>query len=165
MPSIGRDTVIDSWFTLVESGAGKDAWVMATTEQFIKDVNAPDVVCQRTEVSTALFGTRRDFLMVSNRRLQEYAMYIGARDYGQDLDISWFLTLSPGFLKRTVSKYATGNPQALSMAINIFDQQDLSAYTTMAHHSLQKTLKTLMEELKQDYSTINTRSKGFLSVW
>jgi hypothetical protein len=81
------------------------------------------------------------------------------------LDVSWFLTLSPGFLKRQISKYATGNPQALSMAINLFDQQDLRAFTTIAHHSLQDALKTLMEDLKQDYSTVNTKSKGFLEVW
>jgi hypothetical protein len=165
MPSIKSDRVIDSWATVVKSGAGKDGWVMRTTEQNIKDANPPHVECQRTDVSTGIFGAKRDFLMVTHGGLREYALYIGARDFGRDLDVSWFLTLSPGFLKRQISKYATGNPQALSMAVNLFDQQDLRAFTTIAHHSLQDALKMLLEDLKQDYSTINRKSKGFLEVW
>jgi hypothetical protein len=27
-------------------------------------------------------------------------MYIGARDYGTNLDVQWFLTCEPGFLKK-----------------------------------------------------------------
>src|SRR6266849_2302847 len=128
MPSISRDKVIDSWATLVENGAGKEAWVMETTEQYIKEANPPYVDTLRTAVNEGMFGNKRDFLVVTHRALREYAMYISERDFGKDLDVAWFLTLSPGVLKRAVSKYATGNPQALSMNIGVFDQQDLRAY-------------------------------------
>jgi hypothetical protein len=166
MATLSREKVIDQWFALVERGAGKDQWVMDKTEQAIKEVAAPGVSCRREVVSSGLFGEKRDFLMVTHQKLREYALFIGARDYGRDLDVSWFLTVNPGFLKRAISKrLAMGDPNALSMNIDVFAQQDLSAYKQVAHHSLQDTLKTLMEELKQDYSTIDRKSKGFLSVW
>ena len=52
-----------------------------------------------------------------------------------------------------------------SMNLDVFAQQDLGAYKTAAHHCLQDTIKLLMDDLKQDYTTIDRKSKGFLSVW
>jgi hypothetical protein len=164
--TLSRDKVVDQWSTLVQQGAGKDQWVIDKTEQAIKEVAPPGVSCRREVVSFGLFGEKRDFLMVTHQRLREYAMFINARDYGRDLDVSWFLTVNPGFLKRSMSKrLAMGDPNALSMNLDVFAQQDLTAYITVTHHCLQDTLKSLMDDLKQDYSTINRKSKGFLSVW
>jgi hypothetical protein len=65
-----------------------------------------------------------------------------------------------------VSKYATGNPHVLSQNIDIFKQQDLQAFITVAHQSLKRVLDMLLEELKLDPSGLrSSKSKGFLSVW
>jgi hypothetical protein len=166
MATLSREKVVDKWFALVERGAGKDQWVIDKTEQFIKEVAAPGVSCRRDVVSSGLFGEKREFLIVTHNRLREYAMFIGARDYGRELDVSWFLTVNPGFLKRAVSKrLAFGDPNALSMNIDVFAQQDLSAYTQVAHHCLQQVIQQLMDELKLDYSSIDRKSKGFLAIW
>src|SRR5215211_3632453 len=117
MATISRDKVVENWNTIVKAAAGKDTWVIDTIERSLKDVNAPNVTIQRTQVSAGMFSTKRDFLEVTHGGLREYAMYMYARDFGRDLDVGWYLTLSPGFLKRTISKYSSGNPQALSMAI------------------------------------------------
>ncbi len=97
--------------------------------------------------------------------LRDYKLYIGARDYGTSLDVSWYLTIQPSALKRTLSKYTTGNPQALSMQVDFFSQQDLSAYTSYAHHCVTETVQKLMKELEQDPTGLNTKSKGFLELW
>jgi hypothetical protein len=166
MATLRREKIVDQWFVLVEGAAGKGQWVMDKTEQAIKEYAAPGVECQRELVSTGTFSEKREFLMVAHKKLREYAMFIGARDYGRDLDVSWFLTVYPGFLKRAISKRLTqGDPNALSTNIDVFAQQDLAAYKQTTHNCLQKTLETLMDDLKQDYSTIDRRSKGFLSVW
>jgi hypothetical protein len=102
---------------------------------------------------------------VNHQALRDYHLFIIARNFGKDLDVSWFLTVAPSFLKRTVSKYAMGNPNAISMSLDVFDQQELSAFSTVTHHCLLKSVKALMEELEQDFSTLNTKSKGFLEVW
>ena len=69
-------------------------------------------------------------------------------------------------MKRALSKYTTGNPQALSMQVDFFSQQDfLSAYTSYAHHCVTDAVRELMKELEQDPTGLNTKSKGFLELW
>src|SRR5215211_5229026 len=163
MATLSREKVIDQWFALVERGAGRDKWVMDKTQEAIKEFAAPGVSIRREAVSSGLFGESRQFLIVTHQKLKEYAMFINARNFGRDLDVSWFMTVNPGFLKRAISKRLTmGDPNALSTNIDVFAQQDLSAYEQAAHHCLQDILKTLMEsELNQDYATIDRKSKGF----
>jgi hypothetical protein len=167
MATLSREKVIDQWSALVERGAGKDKWVIDKTEALIKQFNAPGVSWKREAVSAGVFSNKRDFLIVTHQRLKEYAMFISARDFGRDLDVSWYLTVNPGSFKRAISKrLAYGDPNALSTNLDVFAKQDLSAYTSAVHHCLQDVLKTLMEsELNQDYATIDRKSKGFLSVW
>ena len=166
MATLSREKVTDSWFGLVQGGAGRDQWVIDKTEDAIKTANLPGVTCKRETVSAGLFGEKRDFLVVTHQKLKEYAMFINARNFGQDLDVSWYLTVNPGSLKRAISKRLTrGDPNALSMNIDLFAQQDLNAYKQVCHNYLQQVIQTLMGDLKQDYSTIDRKSKGFLSVW
>jgi hypothetical protein len=167
MATLSREKVIDQWSALVERGAGKDQWVIDKTESAIKEFAAPGVSCRREVVSSGMFGEKREFLIVTHQKLKEYAMFISARDFGRDLDVSWYMTVNPGSFKRAISKkLAQGDPNALSMNLDVFAQQDLGAYKTAVHHCVQDIIKTLMEtELKQDYSTVDRKSKGFLSVW
>jgi hypothetical protein len=61
-----------------------------------------------------------------------------------------------------VSKYAAGNANAMSMNLDVFDQQDLNAWGSVVHHAFLRAIKELMEELKQDITGMNVRSKGYL---
>lgn len=67
--------------------------------------------------------------MVTNEALKDYRMYTGARDYGNNLDVSWYLTCEPGFLKKTFSSILTqgATDKAFSFNLDIFQQQDLNA--------------------------------------
>ena len=71
MPSIKSDKVVDTWATMVERGAGRDNWIIQKTEEFIKEANPPNVVFERTEVSTGIFGAKRDFLQVVHKGLRD----------------------------------------------------------------------------------------------
>ena len=138
---------------------------MDIVESNLKDARMPGFFAQKRDVSSGLFSTKRNFLVVGHNNLKDYHMYIGARDFGAHLDVSWYVTIEPGFLKRSVSKYTMGNPQALSMQVDFFSQQDLSAFVGVAHHCVTDAVKMLMEELKQDPTGLNTKSKGFLELW
>jgi hypothetical protein len=59
----------------------------------------------------------------------------------------------------------TGNPHAFSMNMNIFNQQDLRAFVTIANHCFRQALDQLYQELKITPVGLDTRSTGFLSVW
>jgi len=87
------------------------------------------------------------------------------RDFGTYLDVSWFLTAEPRYFKRFFSRSFQRNPRALAMQINFADQQDLRAFITATHHCVSQVVKTLLEELEQDSSHLDTSHKGFLSVW
>jgi hypothetical protein len=114
--------------------------------------------------------------MVTNENewLKDFRMYIGARDYGNSLGVSWYLTCEPGFLKRLFSTalfygktkdiQRVSPDRALSFTLDIFSQQDLIAYVTCVHHSLLKAIEKIMRELGQDPSKIDRKSKGFLGV-
>jgi hypothetical protein len=164
--SLSREKVIAQWNALIENGAGRDTWLLDKTEEFLRQVQPPNVFGRREEVSAGVFGEKRVFLMITHKSLREFAMFINARDFGRYLDVSWYLTVNPGFFKRAISKkLAQGDPNALSMNLTLFAQQDLHAYKEVVDNCFQEAIKVLMDDLKQDYSTIDRKSKGFLSVW
>ena len=163
--ALKNEAVLEQWGEILENGAGKSKWIMDSVERMIKEANMPGVVAQQQPVSSGIFGTKRDYLVVVHTSLRDYKMYIGARDFGVHLDIAWYLTAEPRFLKRAVSKYTLGNPQALSMQVDFFSQQDLRAFVGIAHHCVTKTAQSVLDELGQDPTSLNTKSKGFLELW
>ena len=155
--------MIDKWSTIIEGGAGRGTWVLETTEKFIKEAEMPQAWCRMRDVRVGAFSRTRPFLIVYHLDVKDYRMFIGARDFGAHLDVSWFVTLNPSPLKNLLNKYS--NPLNMSMQVNVFIQQDLSAFTTVAHHCLKRTLDMTYEELNLDPIGLNTQSKGFLNVW
>ena len=163
--TLKQDRMLDTWMTMVLNGAGNAERIYTTTEEYLDKSDLPGVVWKRDDVSTGLFSTSREFLIVGHAGLSDYRLFLCARDYGQHLDCAWYLTCRPGLFKKMVSKYAAGNPNALSMNLSVFAQQDLSAWGHVVHHAFLQSIKDLMEGLEQDISRINTQSKGYLSVW
>ena len=163
--ALRNEAVLEQWGRVVDKGAGKGKWILDNVENMIKEANMPGIMAQQQAVSTGMFSTKRDFLVVGHSSLKDYKMYIGARDYGIHLDVAWYLTAEPRFFKRAVSKYTLGNPHALSQQIDFFSQQDLRAFVGVAHHYVTETVETVLDELGQDPTGLNTRSKGFLELW
>src|SRR5215467_3137389 len=121
MPTrLSKETILEQWGEVIPVGAGHAKDIMRKTERLIIDAKLPGVITRIDTVSTGMFSTRREFLIVTNSRAEDYVLFISARDYGTMLDVSWFLTLRPGFLKRSLSKAMTGNPQAFSMQVDMF---------------------------------------------
>ena len=162
---LGHETVMDQRSYIIEGGAGRSQWVFDTLMQIITDTQMPDVYCELSEVSAGMFGERRQFLVVGHNRLREYKMFIGARSYGTHLDVSWFLAVEPSLLKRTWSKYTQGDPRALSQNVDLFSQQDVSAFTSIAERAVDRVVHMLYDELKLDPSGLEAGGKGFLNSW
>lgn len=191
MAVLKKEEVIDSWSVLISSGQGKAEEIFGNTNNFILQTKAPNVKLERKAMAPGivrgLFGTKRDFLIVTekgNPRLKPYQMFINARDYGNNLDVSWYLTHRPTFWQKVMASLLTIPvlnflvlPFALtkgltSMAkekrggldLDLFDEQDLRAYITNAHHCLLETVEKLMVDLHQDPSKIDRKSRGFLGI-
>jgi|ERR1051325_1524016 hypothetical protein len=159
------------WGQIIEGGNGKMDVIFKLTQDFLKDGQAPGVTWDFIDVKTGLFSSRRQYLGVTNELLKDWRIYIAARDYGSYLDVQWYLTVEPGFLKRTMSKALTKaagvqtDAEALSDNLSLFEQQELSAYSTTVHHCLLKAVEKVHTELGLDPSRINRNSKGFLDIW
>jgi hypothetical protein len=75
------------------------------------------------------------------------------------------LTFRPTLWQAALSlvPFVSAIPKA-SSDLDLFDQQDLRAYTTNAHHCLLDAVEKLMTKLHQDTSTIDRKSRGFLGI-
>jgi hypothetical protein len=165
MASLRHEGVLQSWNRLVENGAGHGKEILDAVEEKIRASKMPDILWNQREASSGFMGAKRWFLVIGHRNLNDYRMYIGARDFGLHLDVSWYLTVQPSTLKRAFSKYTMGNPNAISMQMDFFRQQDLSACVGYAHKCVMEEVEKLLQQLGQDPRTLNTKSKGFLELW
>lgn len=161
-----REEVVDRWSILIENGRGRAEDIFRGTEGFIVESRAPKIEMERKEVSPTVLkdivGVKREFLLVRNRenpRLDRYQIFVNARDYGNNLDVSWYLTYKLGILEAIFALFRTYVPK-----LDLFDEQDLRAYVTNTHHATLKAVEKLMLSLNQDPSKIDRKSKGFLGV-
>jgi hypothetical protein len=163
---IKKERIINSWGGLVERGAGNGPRIYEETEKNLQSLSMPDVTWRREKVNTRRWmRVERDFLIVNHARLREYIIFLNVRDFGMNLDCAWFVTCQPGILKRSLSRAAAGHPDALSQNLDLFNKLDLEAWIGSVHHAFLEPIKTLKGELDQDISTLNTQSKGYLSIW
>ena len=158
-----REQIIDRWDLLVSGGQGQgDAVVSATVFQ-IDQQKLPGVSYKHANFSPGivrgLAGNTRPFLVISqsgNRRLQPSRMHVSVRDYGDNLQTSWFLSYHRSFFERI-------KPNPL-VQLDLFDEQDLRAYVTAVHHCFTDSVVDLVSSLGQDTSRVDRSSKGFLGI-
>jgi hypothetical protein len=170
--TLTKEQVIDSWAMLIEKAQGKAEEIFGNTDLYIRESKAPSLEINRQQVNPGmirgLLGAARDFLIVTDKdslRMQPYKLFLNARDYGDNLDVSWYLTFKPTMLQAALSLIPLVNisPRTVS-DIDLFDQQDLRAYSTVVHHSVLRSVEKLMADLSQDPSKIERRSRGFLGI-
>jgi hypothetical protein len=169
---LGKDQVIDTWSALIEKGQGNAAAVSKDAEAFIADSKAPGIKFENKEIApsiiTGMIGNKRDFLVIrdtSNHKLEPYQLYLNARDYGDNLDVSWYLTFKPSVLQSLIALIPFVSVAQFTINdLNVFDQQDLRAYGTNAHHGIMKAVDKLVLNLGQDPNKLQRMSRGFLGI-
>jgi hypothetical protein len=172
--TLHKQKILDDWSVMIEGAQGREQEIYQWAAWFIQQSQVPGVRIEMIKVKAAPaltggllpIGKEREYLMISHESLKDYRMYINARNYGNNLDVSWYLTCEPRFLKRYFSALLTkeSSVTALSFALNLFEQQDLRAYVTVIHHSLLKAVEGLMTRLGQDASRMDRKSRGFLGI-
>lgn len=173
LPNVLRkDSVMDTWAALITNAHGKGEQVFSDTESFVKETKAPAVNVKRRKVVTGMAmgiaGTGREFLVLTDGRsftLAPYQIFVNANDYGDNLDVSWYLTYRPTIMQAVASLFAkaVGVPKDLS-DLNLFDEQDLRAFVTNAHNCMVRAVTKIMTEAGQDPSKIDRKSRGFLGI-
>ncbi len=166
-----KEQVLEDWGTLIENAQGRSNEVFQDTENFIEESEAPSLETWRDKMAPGIigsfFGTKRDFLVVKDQQssmLKPYQIFVGVRDYGKNLDVSWYLTYRPSILEAFLLLFRPGTSVFALSELDLFELQDLTAYTTVCHHSTLKAVRNLMLALDQDPSKIERKSKGFLGI-
>lgn len=168
-----KEQVTDNqWASLLEQAHGKAEELFNRTEERLRELNAPGIVTERRAVAPgilkSLTGVTRDFLIVrtvDNGKLSPYRMFINARDFGNQLDVSWYLTYKPTLLQSLAFLLpAAGIVTSAARDLDLFDQQDLRAYVSTGHQSLLDAVKQLMDGMGQDFTKIETKANGFLGI-
>ena len=170
--ALKNEKIQERWETLIEDGQGHAEEVLRRATEYFESAQPPEVTWERREIRAGglLSGKRYDFLTVRNRNLKDFRAYLTAYDYGTSLHVAWFLTIEQSLCKRIMGIilfWQTGfiDPKQLSYALDIPKQLELNAYTTTVHRSTVGSVRALMEQLKQDFSKVDTQSKGFLELW
>ncbi len=167
-----NDQVIDTWSALIEKANGKGAEVLASTESSLRESKVPALMVLKKSIAPSMIkgigGKNRDFLIITDKqsnKLEPYQVFLNSRDYGENLDVSWYLTYRPTIWQVIGSLFWSSGfvPKSLG-DLDIFDQQDLRAYVTNAHKCMEKAVVKIMTDAGQDPSKVNWKSKGFLGV-
>jgi hypothetical protein len=186
---LGKEQVIEQWDILIGGGQGSAEEVFGGTQTRIIETKAPDIQMERRDISPGVLrgvlGGKRPFLVIANTinfNLRPYRMYINARDYGNSLQVSWYVVYKPGFWRKLLALfllipflnllvlpfYLLGRlaraREAGPLDLDLFDLQDLVAYVTNAHHCVLQAVERLMVALHQDPSKIERRARGFLGI-
>ena len=162
-----RQQVIERWDSLLDGAQGHGEQVVGTTVSELGRMQLPAVSWARAALSPGvlrgLIGDTRPFLVVNhtaNPRLKTYRMYVNVRDYGTNLQTSWFLTFQPPVWKRMRNTYTP----SLNLGLDLFDEQDLRAYVTAVHHAFLSAVVELLASQGKDASALNRTSRGFLGI-
>jgi hypothetical protein len=163
--------MLDNWSALIRGAQGQRDQIITTTKELINISKAPSIEMKEEKVGPGLvrttLGETREFLIVADRRnlkLGCFKAYVNANDYGDGLFVSWYLTYMPD-VWQTIASLIPGAKKAIGLdELNLFNQQDLTAYVTCVHHCLLEAVDKLMLGMNQDPSKIDRRTRGFLGI-
>jgi len=166
--AVRKDQILENWQVLIEGGRGSSESVYDAIVSALGDSKAPGVTWEREDIEAGQMMMRKSYngLVITNSSLEGFVAYVFAYDYGSALHVAWFLSMKTGFMTQIAANMLKEtDPRALVGYLPIYQQLELSAYTTVVHTAAKKAVAHTMDRLNQDFSSINTRSKGFLEVW
>ncbi|MCX6565114.1 MAG: hypothetical protein NTW38_01605 [Candidatus Aminicenantes bacterium] len=163
--------VLDNWSALIRGAKGNRDQVISKTKELIEISKAPSIEMNEVMVgptfASSAIGETRAFLVVADRRnlkLGCYKAYLCANDYGDALFVSWYLTYMPD-VWQTIASLFPGTRKAVGLDdLNLFNQQDLTAYVTCVHQCMIEAVEQMMSGKGLDTSKIDRRTKGFLGI-
>lgn len=162
MVTLKRQRILKSWGALLIGCEGEEEGFFRMVEQNLERLKPPAVSWKRESVSTGLWqgmvsGRRRDYILLGHESLKDYVLCVGARDYGASLNVCWYLTVPAismllaallripfvgVFLSRIVRFFG------FTKDLDIFEEQDLSAYVSAVQYAVRKAVEDLLK--KQD---------------
>ena len=186
MSRLKEENITDRWSTLIVGAQGSGQRIFDEVKKGIEELEPPNlhIVEQNVTMGGAINKRKRVYLTVKHKRIKGFYMYIGAMDYGKQLFVSWYLIQEPTglmkFLKLMTSHWAVAlvlSPVVLfgraiekvkkeisPINLDIFDSEELHAYVATGHHAVLDSVERIMGEFDQDFTKVETKSRGFLNI-
>lgn len=173
---VGNLKILERWSTMIEDAKGRGEELLRETVRLIQEREVPEVEIKKVLVCTKRTLTQkaqeREYLMVVNnqRHLKDFKIYMGATDFGKNLNCYWYFTCEPSHFKKLSSLLYSKlggeetSPLALSFALNLFEDQDLTAYVTIIHHAVLDAVKVISQSVGFDFTKVDQKSRGFLNI-
>jgi hypothetical protein len=179
---------INSWSHLIAGAQGKEGTVANSIKKALNEVAAPNIGVEHRKISlsgiSGMFTDSRKQLVVENRRLRGYHIFISIEDYGKQLNVSWYLMIKKNWLTSLLQLSAlhdilgwflipvvfiakifySASSTTIPELMNMFDIEELTAYGTTVHNAVISAVEQLMGSLNMDFSKVDTKSKGFLNI-
>ena len=154
MTLLTNDKIQQSWSMIVAQGAGKEAQLLNRIECYLDKADIPGMSWK----FTTLLGVSGNFLRLKNDHLNPVRIYLGARTYGQHLEVIEYFTLEPGLLSQFFSKLFYGEKYSnarYASAIESLSEspalvQEFKSFRTVFHGlCVEPAVQELVEILEQ----------------
>jgi hypothetical protein len=163
---IEQEAILENWGTLIGSASGRSGEFFRKMGETINSYKAPFLAIDYKEVAPSfekgLFGKKRPAVIITNRMLPEYKMFIMCRDYGTQLSISWYL-VSASPLMHAITTLVQTLAQT-KKPMDVFQLEELSCWTETVHHATIAASKEIAESVGFDFSKVDQKSRGFLNI-
>lgn len=171
--SLKNQNITERWFASIGGANGESEKVLRAFMSRVQEAGIPGIVAEKKNISTGLGAAvkslfrggggsqMREMIEIKNEAMLGWIIYAGARDYGKQLLVSWYLVVD----EKELPHFARAIVGAESMMnLDIFKTEELSAFVTLVHEALKSAVSDSLKELNLDFTKVNTHTHGFLNI-
>src|SRR3989338_4311050 len=170
--SLKNQNILERWFTAIGGASGQGEKVMTDFVARVDAAGIPSVSYDKKLLNVGLGNAMknifrgggsqaRHFIEIKNEAFVGLIIYVGVRDYGKQLLVSWYLVVD----ERELPRLARSMGMAASMMdLDIYKAEELSAFVSLVHGALKEAVQTAMKELNLDFTKVDTHTQGFLNI-
>jgi len=180
-----NEKIVQQWSSLIGGAQGKGEEFTKFVIKNLQEVGAPNLKAEYMGVSlgmlSEMFKGNRRFLVVDNRYFKGYRAFIGARDYGKQLSVSWYLTFEETFWSK-ITKIVVKSPLSIILLfpfvwlikilhlgrgsvipelMDLFDLEEFNCYISTVQTAVKGATNSLLHDLNLDFTKVDVRSRGF----
>ena len=164
---------MERWFAAIGGANGQSEKVLRGFMSRVQEAGIPGIVAEMKTMNVGLGNAvksifrggggsqSRPMIEIKNETMPGWIIYAGARDYGKQLLVSWYLVVDERELPK-ISR-AIGGAGSM-MELDIFKTEELSAFVSLVHEALKGAVNDSMKELSLDFTKVNTHTQGFLNL-
>ena len=170
--SLKNQNITERWFASIGGANGQSEKILRAFMSRVQEAGIPGIVAEKKNISTGLGAAvkslfrggggsqMREMIEIKNEAMLGWIIYAGARDYGKQLLVSWYLVVDEKELPHLARAIGGSN----IMELDIFKTEELSAFVTIVHESLKSAVNESLKELNLDFTKVDTHTHGFLNI-